>query len=70
MTGRDVFVCLLTGCGKSCFAVLLLAYGTLHSTNGSLVLIVSPLIALMRDQMSNFKKGLRAVYVSMNDEET
>ena len=69
--GRDVFVSLPTGAGKSlCFAVLPLAFNNLrrHLKNigeqdlpfSSIAVIVSPLVSLMRDQVSTFqKRGLR-----------
>ena len=72
ISGRDVFVCLPTGCGKSlCYALLPLIFDTLRSKSNSQALIVSPLIALMKDQESSFgKKGVRAVHVTKEDEET
>ena len=51
--GRDVFVSLPTGAGKSlCFAILPLVFDVLHQQSGSIAVIVSPLIALMQDQVS------------------
>ena len=53
MEGRDVFICLPTGSGKSlCFSVLPYAFDYLHKRVGSIVIVVSPLIALMKDQVS------------------
>ena len=55
MEGRDVFISLPTGSGKSlCFSVpvLLYAFDYLHKRVGSIVIVVSPLIALMKDQVS------------------
>ena len=50
MEGRDVFICLPTGSGKSlCFSVLPYAFDYLHKR---IVIVVSPLIALMKDQVS------------------
>ncbi len=65
--GRDVFVSLPTGSGKSlCFAVLPWTFDILrrHPKPTCIVVVVSPLIALMKDQVASLKKkGLSAVYV-------
>ena len=48
MEGRDVFTSLPTGSGKSlCFSVLPYAFYYLYKRVGSIVVVVSPLIALM-----------------------
>ena len=51
--GRDVFVSFPTGGGKSlCYSVLPLVFDKLRKTAGqSLVIVASPLIALMKDQV-------------------
>ena len=51
--GRDVLVSFPTGGGKSlCYSVLPLVFDKLRKTAGqSLVIVVSPLIALMKDQV-------------------
>ena len=56
LSGRDVLALLPTGGGKSiCFQVPGLAFG-------KLTLVISPLISLMDDQVSNLKqRNLRAV---------
>ena len=44
-------MCLPTDCGKyQCYALLPLVFNKLHSTAGSAILLVSPLVALMKDQ--------------------
>ena len=49
---NDVFVSLPTGSGKSlCFAILPFAFDELHGRTGSVVIVVSPLISLMKDQV-------------------
>ena len=60
--GSDVFVCLPTGSGKSiCFAVLPLVFDALRGKKGSICLVVSPLTALMTDQVNAFEiRGLTA----------
>ena len=72
--GRDVFVCMPTGSGKSlCYSVLPWTFDHLKKhpdhprlpLSQSIVIVVSPLIALMKDQVSALNdKGLSAVYVS------
>lgn len=62
--GRDVFAVLPTGYGKSlCYACLpivfdkLLATGGASRADGSIVVVVSPLTAIMKDQVSGTKKN-------------
>ena len=68
VSGKDVFVSLPTGYGKSlCYALLPYVFdvkrGLVEKT--SIVMIVSPLIALMKDQSASFtRKGISAGYVS------
>ena len=64
VSGRDVFAALPTGYGKSlCYGCLPRVYDDLRSTSGSIVMVVSPLSALMKDQVECFKK--RGVSVAM-----
>ncbi len=52
--GYDVFGVLPTGYGKSlCYACLPLVFDTLHQKpqGSAIVLVVSPLIAIMKDQV-------------------
>ena len=62
-----------TGCGKSlCYAVLPGVFDILHKrTSPTLMIVVmSPLIALMKDQVGIFqKRGINAVYVNPSDKE-
>ncbi len=56
LKGRDVFVCLPTGSGKSlCYCLLPAAFDQLRhakdTRSQSVVVVVSPLIALMKDQV-------------------
>ena len=65
LKGRDVFVCLPTGSGKSlCYCLLPYPFDTLrHGERNSMVLVVSPLISHMKDQVRAVKeKNLSAVY--------
>ena len=61
-SGNDVFVALPTGYGKSlCYAMLPLVFDKLHgrSPKTSIVVCISPLVALMQDQKGKFSpKGL------------
>ena len=65
LSGSDVFVSLPTGSGKSlCYWVLPGAFNRLKKTQDSIILVVSPLIALMKDQVASLKdKGIETVYV-------
>ena len=65
LCGKDVFVSLPTGSGKSlCYWVLPGAFNALRNTSESIVLVVSPLIALMKDQVANLRiRGVEVVYV-------
>lgn len=65
--GRDVFVSLPTGYGKSlCYILLPSIFDQLRKvTKKSIVLVVSPLIALMRDQIANVTAmGISATHIS------
>ena len=65
--GKDVFVCLPTGFGKSlCFQTLPFVFDhKLGFQRKSAVVVVSPLVALMTDQVQSLrKKGIDAVVIS------
>lgn len=72
INGDDVFVCLPTGYGKSlCYYCLPSVFDMMsHCTYPwSIVIVVSPLSALMHDQVESLKnKGLSAVVAMGNDE--
>lgn len=66
---RDVFVSLPTGSGKSvCYGCLPLVFDYLRrndSRTKSIVIVISPLRALMLDQVRSFSaKGVDSVYVA------
>ena len=64
--GQDVFVSLPTGSGKSlCYCILPIVFDLLRRVMGqSIVVVVSPLIALMKDQVRAMEiRGVKAVYV-------
>lgn len=69
--GNDVFVCLPTGSGKSaCYTILPRVYDYLRKSTSSIVVVVSPLIALMKDQVRAMTdRGVKAVFVGDCDEE-
>ena len=68
ISGKDAFVSLPTGYGKSlCYALLPSVFdakrGLVEKT--SIVMVVSPLTALMKDQSASFThRGISAGYVS------
>ena len=72
--GNDVFVWLPTGFGKSlCFECLPFVFdmklGRVTGTNRSVVLVVSPLVSLMVDQVSNLiSRGVSAAIMSSRRE--
>ena len=65
-SGRDVFAALPTGYGKSlCYGCLPRVFDKLRSIKGSIVVVVSPLSALMKDQVASFeKRGISAALVT------
>ena len=67
VSGKDVFVCLLTGYGKSlCYTLLPYVFDRIRSVqHTSIILVVSPLAALMKDQVTSLSKiGISATYVT------
>lgn len=73
LEGKDVFVSLPTGSGKSlCYCLLPKAFDSLRCSNSmvtqSIVVVVSPLIALMKDQVRQMtQRDISAVYVGDDD---
>ena len=75
VSGRDVFVSLPTGSGKSvCFASVSIVFDKLkqnrlkHSTPSSVTIVISPLNALMRDQVSKFSsRGLKTAFIGTEE---
>ena len=70
VSGRDVFAALPTGYGKSlCYGSLPGVFDKMQQTQGSIIIVVSPLLALMKDQVDSFaKKGISSAYVSSEQE--
>ena len=61
--GSDVFISLPTGSGKSfCYSVLPFIFDDLYQRVGSIVIVVSPLIALMKDQVCRLHAAQPLVY--------
>ncbi len=74
VSGHDVFVSLPTGSGKSlCYTMLPIVFDRvrgLTDSPASILIVVSPLISLMKDQMNSLRsKGLSAVYAGDAREE-
>ena len=57
--------CFPTGSGKSlCYALLPAAFDSLRTSERSIVIVVSPLTALMKDQVQSLeRRGVRAAYL-------
>ena len=67
VNGNDVFCCLPTGYGKSiCYFILPNVFDRIRKLPGSsIVICISPLIALMMDQKEKFSKmGIRTDFIS------
>ena len=72
VNGSDVFVSLPTGSGKSfCYWCLPDVFDQIRGKSGkSIMLVVSPLIALMMDQVVSLtNRGVRAIHVSSDLDE-
>ena len=69
-SSSDVFATLPTGYGKSlCYGCLPGVFDQIRQSKGSIVIVVSPLLALMKNQVDSFaKKGVLAAYVSSEQE--
>ncbi len=65
LKGKDFFVSLPTGSGKSlCYMILPYIFNFIRGRCDSMVLVVSPIIAVMQDQVDILHtKGVKAVYV-------
>lgn len=73
ITGNDVFISLPTGFGKSlCYIILPRVFDLIHSVaKKSVILVVSPLAALMKDQVAAITKmGLSAAYICDKEAES
>ena len=70
--GNNVFVSHPTGSGKSlCYSLLLGAFDEMHrSQEWSIVIVVSPLVALMKDQVRAItERNVKSVFVGDVDDE-
>ena len=68
----DLFINLPTGYGKSLvYQALPLVFDTVHRTVGHILVVVSPLVSLMEDQVDKLRNlGISAVFLSdIKDEE-
>ena len=63
LQGKDVFISLPTGSGKSlCYYILPIVFDILRNNSDPkcIVIVVSPLVALMKDQVTSLKsKGVK-----------
>ena len=64
---KDIFILLPNGHGKSVYyATIPLIFDELRGNIGSLVIVASPLITLMKDQVESFKnKRLEAAFLDL-----
>ena len=73
LNGRDVFVCLPTGFGKSaCYLCLPRVYDLYNEkpSGHSMVIVVSPLVSLMKDQVRSCKeRGINAAAICSDERE-
>jgi len=72
--GRDVFVILPTGSGKSlifqAFPLVLDYIEGNHGRHQSIVVVISPLLSLMKDQVNYLQsKGVKAAYLGEGQED-
>ena len=52
LEGNDVFAILPKGYGKSlCYTCLPVAFNLMNETEGSIIMVVTPLTAIMKDQV-------------------
>ena len=65
LKGNDFFVSLPTGSGKSlCYWILPYSFDFIRRKHNSMIIVVSPLIALMQEQVRILvQKGMKAFYV-------
>ena len=65
VAGKDVFVALPTGYGKTvCYGALPGIFDQIHLQDHSIIVVVSPTKSLIEDQMQSFNKiGLTCAYV-------
>ena len=62
---KDVFVSLPTGFGKSViFQALPMVFDGFTGESGHIVIVVSPLLSLIKDQTERLRQGLRQVGIS------
>ena len=66
MSGNDVFVALPTSFRKSAgYGILPKAFDSLKGTSNSILVVIWPLSALIRDQVSSFKsKRIKSAFVN------
>ena len=75
VSGRDAFVVLPTGSGKSlCYVALPLIFDKLNSltstTSNSLVVVLSPLLSLMSDQVKKYgDRGLKCAFIGDSEDQ-
>ena len=71
LEGNDVFVSLPTGSGKSlCYWILPFVFDYLSEVDTSIVIVVSPLVSLVEDQVASLcKRGVKAIHINALEED-
>ena len=69
ISGNAVLVSLLTGYGKSlCFAILPKVFDLLRDEHKAIVLVISPLLSIISNQVISFKRmGISAAFAGDDD---
>lgn len=68
LSQRDVFGILPTGFGKSlCYASLPLIYGRIRDKEHSIIIVVTPLVAIMKDQVWCYIFILKNLCIDMHE---
>ena len=66
---KDIFLSLPTGSGKTCYAILPELVDCYNGTSGSIVVVISPLLSLMKDEVQLLNSiGITAAYIGSDQD--